>query len=461
MSIQKPNPQIKGRNQTKYRSNSRIIVKLVALVIVTSQSVHICQATTNAKQDLEGVVYVVSNDPVPNGNAILGYRRNHKGYLTPLAGSPFLTGGMGYATKEKELGLPHFGPFDLDQNIIVNPERTLLFATNGGSDTIAVFNIQPDGGLIPVEDSPFPSGGKNPVSLGLAGNNLYVVNKNEDPGRDMIKTRPNYTGFRVSSNGSLKPIPNSTIELSPPSRSPTQVLIVKNKFIYDGDFGNFPLASRVAMWGDDLKKDTPSMIRSFKINVDGTLKQYPPMPAPAGVFDNGLDVDNDGKPDALMFGLQAHPKEPLVYVSMVSGAKLAIFSYDNEGRLSFIRAVPNKGQLICWIKINKAGTRAYTTNNGDDTVSTYDLTDPANPIEIQTLQLKGHGHPYQMDLDSSESFLHIVKHRTFPETPLGDGSVLNVLKIKPDGTLMEVGSSPETLPVRDDLLARPQGVVAL
>ena len=100
------------------------------------------------------------------------------GNLTPLPGSPFATGGAGYAT---DIDLPHFGLFDLDQNIIANPGGTLLFSTNGGSDTIAVFNIQSDGGLIPVEGSPFPSGGKNPVNLGLAGQYLFVVNKNEDP----------------------------------------------------------------------------------------------------------------------------------------------------------------------------------------------------------------------------------------------------------------------------------------
>jgi hypothetical protein len=35
--------------------------------------------------------------------------------------------------------------------------------------------------LIHVEGSPFPSGGKNPISLELAGQYLFVVNKNEDP----------------------------------------------------------------------------------------------------------------------------------------------------------------------------------------------------------------------------------------------------------------------------------------
>jgi hypothetical protein len=57
--------------------------------------------------------------------------------------------------------------------------------------------------------------------------------------------------------------------------------------------------------------------------------------------------------------------------------------------------------------------------------------------------------------------MYIVKHRTFPETPIGKGNELDVLKIKEDGTLEEVSSSPIKLPVRDDLLARPQGVAAL
>jgi hypothetical protein len=432
-----------------------------AISLLLMNWIPISMAATTNKSTISNIIYIVSNDPVENGNAILAYKSDPDGNLTPLPGSPFLTGGKGYATKEKEYGIPHFGPFDLDQNIIFNRTKTRLFATNGGSDSIAVFDIQKDGKLKAVPGSPFPSGGKNPVSLGLAGDKLYVVNKNEDPGRDMTKTKPNYTGFRVNPHGKLIPIPHSTLELPTASRSPTQALIVKDKFIFDGDFGRFPLASRVAMWGEDLKKDTPSLIRSLRIMSDGTLQQNPPTSAPRGAFDGGLDVDNDGEPDPLMFGLQKHPTKPLIYISMVSGARMAIFSYDNDGKLSLENIVPNKGNLICWIKIDKEGTRAYTTNNGDNTVSVYDLADPVNPIEIQTLKLNGDGHPYQLDIDSRGSFMYIVKHRTFPETPIGKGNVLNVLKIKEDGTLEEVSSSPIKLPVRDDLFARPQGVAAM
>ncbi len=48
-----------------------------------------------------GLVYVVSNDPVTDGNAVLCYRRDSSGALTPLPGSPFLTGDTGYATQHK------------------------------------------------------------------------------------------------------------------------------------------------------------------------------------------------------------------------------------------------------------------------------------------------------------------------------------------------------------------------
>jgi hypothetical protein len=55
---------------------------------------------------------------------------------SPLPSSPFKTNGTGYTTKH---------------------------------------DIFDDGSLQPVPGSPFPSGGKNPVSIGLAGDKLYVV----------------------------------------------------------------------------------------------------------------------------------------------------------------------------------------------------------------------------------------------------------------------------------------------
>jgi hypothetical protein len=93
-----------------------------------------------------GVVYVVTNDPVPNGNAVLTYLNDGVGNLSPLRGSPFKTNGTGYTTKHV---LPHFGPFDLDQNLMLSADTHRLFVTNGGSDSIAIFDIFDDGSLQP------------------------------------------------------------------------------------------------------------------------------------------------------------------------------------------------------------------------------------------------------------------------------------------------------------------------
>ena len=93
-----------------------------------------------------GVICVVTNDPVPNGNAVPTYLNDGAGNLSPLPGSPFKTNGTGYTTKHV---LPHFGPFDLDQNLMLSADTHRLFVTNGGSDSIAIFDIFDDGSLQP------------------------------------------------------------------------------------------------------------------------------------------------------------------------------------------------------------------------------------------------------------------------------------------------------------------------
>ncbi|MEQ1530434.1 MAG: hypothetical protein ABL925_14055 [Methylococcales bacterium] len=406
-------------------------------------------------KELTTVVYTLTNDPVPNGNAVVAFHQHADGSLVPLAGSPFPTGGAGW---KSEFSMPHFGPFDMDQTIVLSADKKRLFTVNGGSDTIAVFDIKEDGALEPVPGSPFASGGKNPVSIGIAGNYIVVVNKNEDPGRDMSKSLPNYTTFTVAENGKLIPVADSTLELETPSRSPTQALIVNERFIYDGDFGNFHLPAREEMWGKSVNDQKPSLIRVMEISKQGKLSILQELTAPVGSFDGDLATNAEGKSNVLMFGLQVHPKEPLIYVAMVTASKLAVYEYDDTGKLTFVSLAPNSGGLICWVTINKAGTRAYTTNNATDSISVYDLTDPRSPKEIQHYELRGHGAPYQMALSSDDKYLYTIKHRTFADTPVGDGGTLNVLHIDEDGKISESKYSPVNVPSRGDLLGRPLGL---
>ena len=131
----------------------------------------------------EHVVYTETNDVT---NAILAFRRDDEGRLTLLSGAPFPTGGKGVVDSSFKLG-----PLDTDQNVLIDYDRRLLFAVNSGSNSIAVFRIRPhDGSLEPVRGSPFPSGGINPVSIGLRGDQIVIINQEMDPAQNVPGALP-------------------------------------------------------------------------------------------------------------------------------------------------------------------------------------------------------------------------------------------------------------------------------
>jgi 6-phosphogluconolactonase (cycloisomerase 2 family) len=371
------------------------------------------------------VVYVESNDPA--GNAIFAFARNDAdGSLTPLESSPFPAGGTGISFTTA------LGPFDSDQNVIVNPEHTLLYAVNGGSDTIAVFTIHNDGSLTPILGSPFPSGGANPVSVGLAGNIFCVVNKDEDPDHQG-QSLPNYTSFHLTNEGQLIPYGSSTV-FDDIGSDPSQAL-----FSPDG---------RLLFGADFLG----GLLRTFKVSANGRLIPRDAQQLPASQF------AGTGSPP-LPLGLAVHPMQPILYVDFVTINRVGIYRYSKGGELTFIRSAPDSGKGPCWALVNKAATRLYASNTGDSSISVFDISgDPTEPIEIQHLQLRTTGNCFQFALDSTEKFLHVVTQGTSLTSPR-TANGLSVLSVAADGRLTEVPSSPTILPV--PALVRPQGVAAL
>lgn len=376
---------------------------------------------------VKNVVYVESNDP--NGNAILAYKRADDGSLTPLPGSPFPTGGLGVS--------PSFslGPYDSDQEIITNTEGSLLFAVNGGSDSVAVFNIHNDGSLTPVNGSPFPSGGSNPVSLGLSGSTLCVVNKDENPNHPG-QSLPSYTTFRVSGAGRLIPVPKSTLYDSLGS-DPTQALISPDgRLMFNADF-------------------LGGVLRSFGVSTSGRLDARAFVPLPPAEF------ADTGKPP-LPLGLAVHPVKKLLYVGFVTINRIGVYRYDGAGSLRFLRSVPDSGSGVCWLLVNDDASRLYASNTGDPSVSVYDLTkDASDPVEIQKVNLRAapNSNPggYQFGLDPSGRFLHVVSQQA-SSTSTVQANGLHTFRVDADGKITEVPSSPILLPVPS--LTRPQGVLA-
>jgi hypothetical protein len=396
-----------------------MIQRVISLSVIAIS----CLFTAHAAfSDSAEYVYVESNIKTPHGNSIFAFKRNADGGLTPLNNSPFLTGGAG--VQDSSLAL---GPYDSDQNIVVDPNRDLLFAVNSGSDTIAVFHIQSDGSLQAVAGSPFSSGGTNPVSIGLLGEILFVVNKNGDFAR-LTSILPNYTAFRIADDGALSPLDASTRSVALGS-SPTQALVVPgSKLLLGADF-------------------LGGLLQSFEFERN-RLRQHAPVALPASEF-------TDTTTPRLPLGLWTHPKLSLLYVGFVTANRLGVYAFGEEGRLKFIRTVPNSGTAICWLRVNRGGTRLYSADTGTNSVSVYDLSYPEEPSEIQNLVLAGLGNALQFSLSTDERNLYALSQRGSASIPEGEGNALHILSIDKEG---KVSESKHPILFHLPPGTRPQGV---
>src|SRR5689334_4697502 len=81
----------------------RWILSIVCASLLMA-SISVAGEIAQPEQPPSDVVYVESNISTPGGNSILAFRRDAQGNLTPLPGSPFLTGGTGVIDPSLKLG---------------------------------------------------------------------------------------------------------------------------------------------------------------------------------------------------------------------------------------------------------------------------------------------------------------------------------------------------------------------
>ncbi len=365
-----------------------------------------------------GTVYIESNSRAPDSNEILAFHYKN-GVLSGRGVRRYPTHGSG------SHDLSNSGVLDADQEVVVNAERTLLFAVNSSSDTIAIFHILAGGRLVPVAGSPFPSNGKAPSSLGLAGRTLIVANKAQDGVRDLSLVRPNYTSFHVRSNGSLSP-PISTIE-APPGSSPLQAYVTPDGKVL-------------------ISSEESGVFRALRIGRDGRLTQGPgsPQRLPTAVFPGGRRV-----PNVWPAGLVSHPRLKILYAELANLSETVIYRWNDQARLTFVRAQPNPHSFLpCWTHVNASGTRLYSGNAGSDNFTVFDIAgDPTRPREIQTVPLNAPGNPWNFQIDPTGRVIFLLDMRAVRQIPPGRGNQLHALRIGPDGRLTEERSSPVKIPV--------------
>jgi len=366
--------------------NYRILwTAAVALVAVFGLMWVSTSRAPRAQQSLN-LVYLESNvGSVSGQNSIYGFRNDGHGHLTALPGSPYLTDGTGVYDPD---GVSTAA--DADQEIMISADGTLLFAVNGGSDTVSVFEIHADGSLAPVSGSPFPSGGIDPASVGLVSNVLtggrtgvVVVNKNNDPNQ-INDNPPNYTNFTTDSTGFLTPVTNGTINL-PVGSSPAQAMVIPNSNL----IVNLVIGSGLT---------------TYALRTDGTMSAV----ASAGPPQTGQS----------MLGEWYSPNSKVIYsgIPMPAPDYVAVYQYSSLGAIKYVRSVPDSGMAICWMRTNNAGTALYTAESHTGTISVYGVSNALTPVFKQ--QLTVGGAPSNVALDPTQQFLYALNNQELDILPI-------------------------------------------
>jgi 6-phosphogluconolactonase (cycloisomerase 2 family) len=360
--------------------------------------------------------YTESNNPTSGQNAVLALHLDPRsGHLTQIGA--FLTGGTGQGNPTQGLG-----PDDSDKEVIVSDDGTLLFAVNQGSNTIASFRIRSDGTLSKI--GTFDSFGVQPASLTLADDKLIVTNRGDALQGATATVAANITVFKVKDDGSLKHVNNSTVDF-PIGLSPSQVEVSPDgKFVFAD---NFAIPGTTPTLGNTLE--------SFRITASGRLE----------AVQGGLATADVAAPTLL--GIATNPTQRIIYGGLVAGNQIAVFTYDKNGVLSFVKAVGDLGAGPCWTEVSADGKFLYAVNTGSSSVAVYSLADPLNPVEIQNFALQLPAPPagaakapvaaFEFALDPSGGVLDVITESTAAGLDFPQGNAVHSLLVAPDGTLSE------------------------
>jgi 6-phosphogluconolactonase len=367
------------------------LVPLIAAGLVATPTV------ASATSPVVGHVYV--NDNTAGTNTIGAFGQHADGSLTALAGSPFSAGGAGTGTIVGSQGA-----------IQVANHGQYVLAVDAGTNQISVLAVGSDGSLSLV-GSPVSSGGIEPVSIAVHRRLVYVANEGDGT------SGSNYAGFRLRSDGVLKPLSGSTVPL-PATALPGDIL-------FSGTGNN--------LIGVEVGTTDPStfLIDSFRVRDNGRLAPAAGSPFPA---------EAPGP-----FGSEFSPTDPHhLYVSNAHGGtgngSVSAFSASANGKLESIGDSPYPdGQTApCWVEIAHDGRHLFAVDTGSTTISSYRIRENGSLRYLSSTPFKsGTGiRPFDARLDVAGTYLYVV-----------DAAIASVSGFAVSGgSLSELTSSPTALP---------------
>jgi len=310
-----------------------------------------------------GHLYMQTNEV---RNAIIHYRRGANGVLEEI--ERVETGGAGSGVFKPVSGQESApNAFEGAGSVILAESNTLLFATNGGDNTVTSFRVGPHGKLklidrqLTGELMTGRSGTAKSLAYRPKSRTLYVLHA----------FGPNHLrSYKVSEDGKLK--------LRPERRSvntATKTDRVSTQAVLSPD-GNFLLVdilfdARPAANPDGSPKlvvanaPDPDGLVIFSVGDDGTLGE-------ASFADAG-----GAGPFYVAF---LHRSRDTFLNGVAVGDGVLVSRIDGHGRVTNGPLVPidtslGKPSELCWLQITSDNSLVLATNFGYGTVSTYRLAD--------------------------------------------------------------------------------------
>lgn len=240
----------------------------------------------------KGAVFMQANSRV--SNQVAAFARGKDGKLTLVGRYP--TGGTGSGFVEDTSGSVLLGGVEGESSPIqVTDKHDMLFVTNAGNNTISIFKVRADKLELVSQTS---SGGEKPTSVSVSHGVLYVLNSGEFSDDFLTSPTtavencttgqlPSVTGFKVTKDGELTPIPGSTRLLSGVGNSGCAQV----GFSRDGKM--LVVTERIAAKKDKATGFDKGSIITWSVRNDGTLTNQQQV-EPAGAGPYGFTFLRDG-----------------------------------------------------------------------------------------------------------------------------------------------------------------------
>lgn len=333
--------------------------------------------------------YVFTNNNVSGPNTVSAFSVDANGALTPIAGSPFATGGLGSG-----------GGFFAANRATIGTASKFLFASNEQTNNVSVFSIDPaTGALSLVPGGPFPTGGASAgagISLGVTPDNQFLFASSP--------SSTNITVFSIAANGTLTPI----------SGSPFAVPGIPDgiKVSPDGRFLAMALIS-------------PDAVGIFTIAANGSLTAVPGSPFPAAAFGSVAGVEINCA-SSLLFGGEAN----------LTGTHIDVFSIGSNGALTPIPGSPFNDQGFGInsnvVVLSPSDRHLFVSNQISNTITVFNVaSDGALSLVPGSPFADASGTPTTMATNEAGTLLYVNK-----------AGAVSVFRILVDGKLTPVPGSP-------------------